>query len=574
MKAGLLAVAAAIAVGVNASGHSGHRHAHQAFHMERNANASEPTCGCTTIYSTFYGEPTVVTQPKPVNTSVAPPPPATSSTTISLTTKPSPTSSPAAVVPTPFATTCPTTGVYTIPATTITLTSETTVCGASSTSVPAGTHTVGGVTTVVETSTTVVCPYATTTEAEGVVTSTILTTTYVCPSAGTYTIAPLTTTCSESTVWVYPTPASFSAGTYTQPEVVTTVTETDYVVVCPFTSPAPVLPKTSSVAPPASTSAAPVVVETPKASSTSASSTPTAKVSTGGSLANGQLGTTGPIWAVTYTPYDEEGNCKTADAVAVDIKIIKNKGFGVVRVYSTDCDALPNIGSACRDNKMKMIAGVFISKDKGGISGAQEQVTDLVAWSEWDLVDLIVVGNEAVTQGAASPSALAGFISSCKSSLSGAGYSGPVTTTEPLDKWQANSGLWCDVVDVVGCNLHPFFNAETTAANAGTLVKAQLELADNLCPGKYAINLETGWPSHADDGHGNSCNGLACAGVSEQAIAIKSIAEHAGGKSVMFSFGNDAWKDPGFLDCERSWGAIDLFTSDFVKTIAEALTGN
>jgi hypothetical protein len=65
------------------------------------------------------------------------------------------------------------------------------------------------VTTVVETSTTVVCPYATTTVSGGVTTSTILTTTYVCPSAGTYTIAPVTTVVSKETIWVYPTVASY-----------------------------------------------------------------------------------------------------------------------------------------------------------------------------------------------------------------------------------------------------------------------------------------------------------------------------------------------------------------------------
>jgi hypothetical protein len=63
MKAGVLAIAAAIATGVNANGgHAGRRHAHQAFHMERGLSlttgAPEPTCGCTTIYTTITGEAT------------------------------------------------------------------------------------------------------------------------------------------------------------------------------------------------------------------------------------------------------------------------------------------------------------------------------------------------------------------------------------------------------------------------------------------------------------------------------------------------------------------------------------
>lgn len=64
MKAGVLAVAAALASGVIAGEHHAHaarRHAHEAFHMERGLNLTtgkspEPTCGCTTVYYTVTGE--------------------------------------------------------------------------------------------------------------------------------------------------------------------------------------------------------------------------------------------------------------------------------------------------------------------------------------------------------------------------------------------------------------------------------------------------------------------------------------------------------------------------------------
>lgn len=153
---------------------------------------------------------------------------------------------PVVVAPTPKVTVVQP-GTYTFPATTITLTESTTVCAAASTHVPAGTHTYGGVTTIVETSTTVVCPYATAITKDGVVTSTILTTSYVCPSAGTYTIAPETTSVSVSTVLVYPTASSYAPGTYIKPEIVTTITKTDFVVFCPFTAAAPPAPAPTSV---------------------------------------------------------------------------------------------------------------------------------------------------------------------------------------------------------------------------------------------------------------------------------------------------------------------------------------
>jgi hypothetical protein len=60
MKAGFLAVAAAIASGVSAKGHHHGRHNHEAFHLERGlySTGSPETCGCTTIYTTIYGEAT------------------------------------------------------------------------------------------------------------------------------------------------------------------------------------------------------------------------------------------------------------------------------------------------------------------------------------------------------------------------------------------------------------------------------------------------------------------------------------------------------------------------------------
>ena len=84
---------------------------------------------------------------------------------------------------------------------------------------------------------------------------------------------------------------------------------------------------------------------------------------------------------MTYSPYTSSGDCKDAGSVASDIAAIKAKGFTTVRVYSTDCSTLENVGTAARDNGLKMIIGVFISST--GISGASGQVSDIVAWAQW-----------------------------------------------------------------------------------------------------------------------------------------------------------------------------------------------
>lgn len=526
MRSSILAVAAALALGVSASNH----HAHDAFHKRGVKHSAEPeeSCGCTTIWKTITGSGQLHNPPQTkTSTKEAP-----SSTVV-------PTSSAAPVVtvpvvplPTPTVSTLQP-GTHTIPATTITVTEETTVCGATTTSVPEGTHTYGGVTTVVVTATTVVCPIATVTTENGVTTSTIVQTTYVCPSAGTYTIAPSTTTVTKSTVFVYPTPTSIAPGTYTQPEITTTITETDYVVYCPYTSSsAPELPA------PTSTSPAPVQTEVSKPQKP----------------AVGQLGTDTDQWAITYTPYDSNGNCKDAAAVNSDIADIAGKGFTTVRLYSadkTDCNGLENVSAACEAHGLTMIVGVYINEK--GIAAAQPQITDLQNFKRWHIVVLVVIGNESIFNGACSAEDLAVFITTSKTVFRDCGYTGPVTTTETLNVLQQHTTVLCPVIDVVGCNIHPFFNSDVAASDAGSFVKNQLDIVETLCPGKSGINLETGWPS------AGICNGAACPGPDNQAAAVSSIRSHVGGKSVMFSYINDDWKGLGPFDCERSWGISSLF---------------
>ncbi|KAI0383882.1 glycoside hydrolase family 17 protein [Hypomontagnella monticulosa] len=530
MKA-TFAIAAAAAIGGASAGSVHHRHAHDAYRALEKKNYDNGTCGCTTIYSTYYGEATLSFPPVPTST----PAPVTTTST-------------AVVVPTPIPQTCSTTGVYTFPATTITLTESTTVCAPSTTAVPSGTHTLGGVTTVVTTATTVVCPYATVSTSEGVTTSVVKTTTYVCPSAGTYTIAPTTTTVTESTTVTVPVVTNYPPGTYTQPEVVTTVTKTNTVVYCPFDIPTPSASSTPVVVPTSyPVASSPVASVVPKPSASSYPTSPKPKPS--GSLG----GPAGQPWGISYTPYEtsQQGGCKTASQVDQDIAAIAAAGIKTIRVYSTDCDTLVNVGGACSKHGVRMILGIFI--DAPGCDAhnpsVAEQISAIKSWAKWDMVDLISVGNEAVFHGYCQPSELAALITKCKGEFSG--YTGKYTTAETVNIWQQSdfSSAICGVVDVAGANAHAFFNTETDASQAGQFVKGQLDIVDRICQNAPGIILETGWPS------AGQAMGLAIPGVSQQAEAIKSIVKECGDKAVMFSLTSDQWKDPDTpCKCEQHFG--------------------
>jgi len=178
---------------------------------------------------------------------------------------------------------------------------------------------------------------------------------------------------------------------------------------------------------------------------------------------------------MAYSPYSNNGGCKGASEVASDIADIASKGFKNVRLYSSDCDGLQNVGSACEAHGLGIILGVFIKA--GGVSTADEQMKDILSWGKFNLIVLFVVGNEAVFNGFCTAEELAAYIVKAKGQLQGAGYTGPVTTTETLNIIQGHGSTLCAVMDVVGVNVQSFFDGGVTADKAGEFVKNQLKLA-------------------------------------------------------------------------------------------------
>ncbi|KAJ9229549.1 hypothetical protein DTO207G8_3768 [Paecilomyces variotii] len=596
MKGAFLTAAAALMGSALADGHM-RRHGHEAFHHRRAmgtglVDAAEETCGCTTKVITYYGSPTLVpvsatsaaipSSAAAVSVSPSPTPSSSPVTTSKVTTTQSSTSystvtveassspapAPASVaptssaveLPTPSVTVFPSTGTFTIPATTITVQDTTTVCGATSTSVPSGTHTLGGVTTIVETSTVVTCPYATVKPTGTTVTSVIETTTYTCPAAGTYTVVPpFTTTVPSSTVIVYPTPATITPGTYPRPAQIVTVTETDYTYTCPFDTGLP--SSTPAVTPssvPAVATSSPVsgvaaVLTSSSPSPVSVTPSSVASSSVASATPSASSGSSSNRYAIVYGIYTNDSGCKTQDTINQEIADIAKKGFSAVRVYSTDCNTLQYVGQAARQNALKMITGVYIASSD--LSSAYDQLNDLISWGEWDLVDAIVLGNEAIQGGAIDASGLSGFVQAGKAELVKAGYTGMVTLAETLNVWQQYASTLCEVVDQPVVNSYAYFNGAISALGAGSFVKSELDELNALCPGKSDGWVgESGWPSQGDS------LGAAIANTVEQSIAILAIETTIGHKVAFFEYANEAWKPAGSLGVEKFWGCFDVFS--------------
>lgn len=456
-------------------------------------------------------------------------------------------------------------GTYTIPASTVILASPTVVPAPMATKVTLGVYTFDGLTSVVSRSTTITCAYTSAETSGSVVRSQVYNTNYICPSSGTYTIRPMTTTVSETTIWVLPVPTSYPAGTYVQPETTVTVTQTSQFVFCPFSSEG-FEATVTSVEESIPTSTVTIRLErrgSPSTSSIESNSSSHPVISprspsysppdSGHSLGGGSK------WCMTYTPYTTTGQCKTASEVEEDISLIASKGFRSIRIYGTDCSTLPNVGAAVVKHGLKLVAGVFI--DGNGIcSNTEKQVSEIISWAQqgnhWSSIELLVIGNEALTNNFVSAPELASFMAKSKTRLRAAGYAAAITTAEPSAAILAqHASTLCPVLDVVGANIHPFFNSGTCAEDAGDFVANQLNDLARVCPGggKPTLCLETGWPSSGKP------NGRAVPGKEQQRRAIESIMRKAGGRSAVFSYGDDGWKNPGPLGVERWWGCGHLF---------------
>ena len=263
-------------------------------------------------------------------------------------------------------------------------------------------------------------------------------------------------------------------------------------------------------------------------------------------------------WAMVYFPYNDDSTCKSLLTVRSDIAHIARKGFTSIRLHASDCNALYKVGEAALLHNMKMILGVHI--DETGLDAAQLQIEEMITWirdqhqDQWDIVEMIVIGEETIFNEFLLPEVLAAFITSSRKTLRQAGFRGPVTTTEPIPTLYEHAHDLCPVIDVPAANIHPFFHREVSSNAAGAYVADALSVLSDLCPGKTeVVNLETGWPSRG------LANGVAVPGRVEQMVAMEGIMRFAGARSVVLGFGDDGWKDEGDLGVEGAWGCEGLF---------------
>ncbi|KAK2751688.1 cell wall glucanase [Colletotrichum kahawae] len=255
------------------------------------------------------------------------------------------------------------------------------------------------------------------------------------------------------------------------------------------------------------------------------------------------------LYGIAYAPYTASSDCKSAAQVAADFAELKGK-YSVVRTYGTDCEQITKALPAAKHTGLKLILGLF---DIGPIEDQVQAIITAVA-GDWSSIDTVSVGNELVNSGKATAEQVITAMTKARTLLRAAGYAGPVVTVDTFMAVLTNPSL-CDASDYCAMNIHPFFDKNTAARDAGLFVtrivsQVQAKLSDR---NKRVVCTEIGWPWQGDS------NGAAVPGVSEQRLAVDSIKEAFAshpGDVILFSAFNDLWKhsDASTFHAEKYWG--------------------
>ncbi|ODV65208.1 glycoside hydrolase [Hyphopichia burtonii NRRL Y-1933] len=267
-------------------------------------------------------------------------------------------------------------------------------------------------------------------------------------------------------------------------------------------------------------------------------------------------GAISPPTAIVYSPYQNDGGCKDEDSINSDLELIHSKGIKRIRTYGCDCGSVSVVLPKASKLGMKVNQGFWFGKGQiDDVDGDVQKIIDYANDNGWDVFDFFTIGNEAINDNFASVDELSSKISSVKSKLKDAGYSGKVTTSEPPSSYINNPSLCTKSdIDFVGLNSHSYFNTKFFAYQAGTFVKSEKKLVEGICGGKDVFVTETGYPHEGDT------NGDNVPSTKNQEIAIKSIIDQLDGDVTILSTFDDPWKPAGEYNVERYFGSIKLFS--------------
>ncbi|OOG00428.1 glycoside hydrolase family 17 protein [Aspergillus carbonarius ITEM 5010] len=250
-------------------------------------------------------------------------------------------------------------------------------------------------------------------------------------------------------------------------------------------------------------------------------------------------------FGISYSPYNDDGTCKTQDQVNQDLDKLTQYAF--VRIYGIDCDQTKKVTTAARQRNLKVFAGVF---DLQNFPASLDYITGAAA-GDWSVFHTITIGNELVNKGQNSVGDVVNAVNTARKRLRAAGYRGSVVTVDTFSVMLQHPEL-CVVSDYCAANCHAFFDANNTPDQAGQYVKNQAAQISKAAHNKKTLITESGWP------HAGQANGEAIPSPENQQKALTSLKQAFTGSDqlVLFTAFDDQWKQDssGTYGAEKYWG--------------------
>ncbi|OWZ18197.1 hypothetical protein PHMEG_0007759 [Phytophthora megakarya] len=194
---------------------------------------------------------------------------------------------------------------------------------------------------------------------------------------------------------------------------------------------------------------------------------------------------------VCYDPdHGSVGGAMTAESVKADMATIKSQGFTIVRTY---------ISQFGNTNLGLLISSCNVTSALGVPYPQSDYVTQMdAALTAANIggVRYIFVGNENLAGATQVPPEMISTIKNIKSLVPSTVKVGTVQRNTEVINY-ASIDNWSDLVtavDVLGVNVHPYFNPGTTADNAIDVLNNQWTVMEANFGDKLMLT-ETGWPS-------------------------------------------------------------------------------
>jgi len=245
---------------------------------------------------------------------------------------------------------------------------------------------------------------------------------------------------------------------------------------------------------------------------------------------------------ISYSPYNSDGTCRSLADIKVDFE--KLTGYEIIRLYGVDCDQVQNVLQAKSSNQKLFVGIYFMDQIEAGV---EEIASAVSTYGSWDDIYTVSVGNELVNDGEATVAQISEYVTTARTALTSAGYTGPVVSVDTHVAILNNPGL-CDISDYMAFNAHAYWDGTVVASDAGPWLLLQMQRVSDACNQKHVMCVESGWP------HQGEANGVAIPSAANLKLAISSIDETCGSDTLVFTAFDDLWKSAGSKGVEPYWG--------------------